>query len=414
MAGTISIATTGQLYGVFTATPWALEPASFWRTVYGYIHSRVALSVAKPDLEAYARILAEELEAVWLAPYQVLSDASKALILERLFTPPVFTAAQTTGGTETGSPQLGDGAMSDKDAHDSLMRLTLGFIFVDGHSIVLATHFIAHGIKWMPTHDDVQKMFLLPLDKRERVSYALSFTPEGEIRTMRMVEALLRTDNVTALEARGHLPRPSDLKHALEVRAFKVVRRVLDKRRGNDEHNRTWPSDVRMALDMGADDIAEMMLSDLTLDERGKLLLGLATNSSIRTAPFQIILDSVPTDVLRKDAATPQEYQAMVTVRQLFVLADAVQEHQGEGGKALPPEWLEKLRDVMRMMLTRYNMVDATYPEWFERAEGIQLGAEARANRARFADTLKARKLKARKDAIRLKSGRGGGSGGGK
>lgn len=384
------------MYRVFVAAPQTLERERFWRTVYGYIHSRVSAGLRQPDLSTYACVLAEELDLAWFAPVALLPVKTRDTIFIEAFIPPVPLPSQVPA-EETEDPVVPDAA-----AHSQLMHLALRCIYVEGRGMAIVFLFMAHGFKFIPDHDDIAKMYALPVDKRDRVQLALAWSRPGEITTLRMTEALLRTDNVAQLEAMGRLPLAMDLGHAIEVGAHKVVRRVLEGKRGpGDRVDKTL---VQLALEMRDYATATLLLQHTTKEERIDVLHNLTGHSEVDVDGMQTVLDSLPEDEHGKGGTYREAYATQAVSDLLETGGLIIGEHKGEW----PPGVQDKFRAAFRMLLSRYNMIDKVYPEWAEELAKFGLEAEILENRRRSAPMMKQRKLQAAKQRAKQRGGRGG------
>lgn len=394
------------MYALFVTAPQTREHARFWRTVYGYIHSRVVSMRLVIGLSTYAETLAEELDALWLAPPDAVDPSLKALLFEEVFSPPPLPATPPAPGVGDGE-EAADVTVSGPEAHDQLMHLTLKYLYVDGYSLALATKFAQHGIAFHPSHKDIAKMFLLPPSKRERILIAISSSPPNHVQTLRVAEFFLRTDDVENLESLRALPSTADhsaseLSHALEVGAFKVIERVLSL--PLNARARAERVDVLLAFEMSKYDLARLMLRELSEEDKAALIADLTNYSDLRIGAVQMALDSLPNTVGNaQDHSSLRDALATHALRNLFVVYERV---NTQPASEFLNQWNVEFRDAVLVLLIKYNMIDRSWAHWYDKVKAFGHEAEAKANRARYAPILTARKLGAAKKRAKKRGGR--------
>jgi hypothetical protein len=416
-----------HLYGVFIAAPWTLEPIPFWRAVYGYVHSRVVSSLTPRTMSEWGEVFAEELKAMWWAPTSILPESTRKRILELIFSEPTFgissgrsrtkpedhyydrniddddnagavSGADPRAQEDEAREEVVDEVVQSIDAHRIFLQQTLRWLYLTAAPTWLAVEFDKHGVKYEVTQDDLTRVFARTKEDIASIQFALGFGPDSELKSLRMAEVALRTDNVVMLELMGRLPPVELLSHALEVEARKVTRRVLTAQKGRTRHVNS--STVYLAVEMRAYDMVELFMDHVTTEQKLEILQDLSHSTIIYGRACEIILDSIP-DAPAIDEATPRERFATSWVHEFYL--HVIETKEFNKGFA-PEDWMEIVRATLRVCLAKYNMVDTVVASWFEEMVQLGLGTEARANRERFAETFKQRLLKTKKDKLRLKA----------
>jgi hypothetical protein len=374
----------GSLIGLFSNVPGLLQPERFWRTVYGYLHSRVTLMRTPVSLDTYAQVLAQELDVAWSVEGPV-RDA----IFEQVYLPP--------------PPSRPDEALNlvveDAVANAKLMRLTLRRIFIDGHSPFLAAGFIGHGIVYAPDHDDFAKMYVSPGAMALEI-LAIGLTPQGEIHNLRRVEHMLRLDLVAGLEVAHRLPQPRDLARAIELGAKKVVRRVL-----STPNREVVPILVlHVALDLRHYDLVKLMLPGMEASDIVQVLEHMGRQLYFDWQAYEVVIDSLPTDLYVEGSYhNIQDWRASWAFNDLLTMQAKIA--QLNGGE-VPPGYDDNTRRILLSMLAKYNFVDEINTRFVEQMTYYGLGAEAKKNRDRYAARSKEKRMAFNKMRLKEKSGR--------
>jgi len=214
---------------------------------------------------------------------------------------------------------------------------------------------------------------------------------------------MLRIDGVEQLEAMGQLPLAMDLARAVELGAHKVVRRVLTK--GRTPGDQVDTNVVRLAMEMHAYDLAELMLGDLKPSQKDELVKAVTDVGQFDARGIVLVLDSLPVEPYDDDLATYRDRSASWVLHDLVTATARIVEM---GRDELLLDWKTRTRELFPVLLAKYNMVDKVAGNWLVDMREVGLEAEAEANRNRYTGILKQRRLAAAKERIKQRTGRGG------
>jgi hypothetical protein len=429
---------SSHLYRIFVVAPWVLEPIPFWRAVYGYIHSLVVSRVMPMPvtISLYGELFADELKTMYWAPLSALPEATKKRVMELVFSEPLFGIGSGRGANkppdyyydrnvtdqdddgdevsnaDPSTRNRGDEAREEVvdevvrsiEAHRHFLQQTLRWLYVNAAPTWLAVEFDKNGVKYEITRDDLARVFTRSREDIAGIQFALAFGPDTELRSILMTEVALRTDNVAMLELMGRLPAADLLVHALEVGAHKVIKRVLVMNKGRGTFP-VHPSTVRMAVEMREYELLELFMDYLPVQAKEEVLEKLTKLPALYGRACRIILDSISDELSKASTFTAREFLATTFVHNVYVSVEKAQKRFGVDD--VPKRWKESVLTTLRLCLAKYNMVDESEASWFAEMVALGLGNEAKANRAKFAEIIKQRKLKVRKQALKEREGRG-------